>query len=108
MKRISGRTIRDSMATTSRRNLELVRKIEEIAAKKKCKASQLALAWVMAQGKGVVPIPGTKRVEYLEENVGALEIELTKEDLERINEAAPIGAAAGERYNAEMMRAVNK
>ncbi len=91
-----------------KRNLELVRKIEEIAAKKKCKASQLALAWVMAQGKGVVPIPGTKRVEYLEENVGALEIELTKEDLERINEAAPIGAAAGERYNAEMMRAVNK
>jgi len=91
-----------------RKNLSFLKKIEDIAAEKKCTTAQLALAWVVAQGKDIVPIPGTKRRKYLEENVAALEIELTLEDLARINEAAPIGVAVGDRYNAEMMKAVNK
>ena len=80
------------------KNLDLVTRIEEIAAEKKCTPAQLALAWVMAQGEHIVPIPGTKRRKYLEENVGALQVELTEEDLRRIDEVAPKGAAAGERY----------
>jgi aryl-alcohol dehydrogenase-like predicted oxidoreductase len=91
-----------------RKNLSFLKKIEDIAAEKECTTAQLALAWVVAQGKDIVPIPGTKKRKYLEENVAALEIELTLEDLARINEAAPIGVAAGDRYNAEMMKAVNK
>ena len=80
------------------KNLELVERIREIAAKKNVTSSQLALAWVLAQGNDVVPIPGTKHVKYLEENIAALDIELTPEDLQLINEAAPKGSTAGERY----------
>jgi aryl-alcohol dehydrogenase-like predicted oxidoreductase len=80
------------------RNLELVDRIKEIAAEQDCTPGQLALAWVMAQGEDVVPIPGTKRRRYLEENVEATELELSAEDLARIDEVAPVGAAAGGRY----------
>ena len=80
------------------KNLELVEKVREIAEEKGVAPSQLALAWLLAQGEDIVPIPGTKRREYLEENAGATEIELTNEELSRIDEAAPKGAAAGERY----------
>jgi aryl-alcohol dehydrogenase-like predicted oxidoreductase len=81
-----------------RKNLELVDRVRQIASEKDATPGQLALAWVMAQGDDVVPIPGTKRREYLEENVGAVDIELTDADLRRIDEAAPAGAAAGQRY----------
>jgi aryl-alcohol dehydrogenase-like predicted oxidoreductase len=81
-----------------KKNLELVRRIEEMAAKKGCRPSQLALAWVLARGEDIVPIPGTKRRKYLEENVGALEVQLTREDLSSIDEVAPHGVAAGARY----------
>lgn len=91
-----------------RKNLEFVKKIEALAARKECKPAQLALAWILAQGKDIVPIPGTKRRKYLEENVSALELRLTNEDLAQIGEAAPIGVATGERYNAEMMKAANR
>lgn len=80
------------------KNLELVKRVEEIAKEKGCKPSQLALAWVLAQGDDIVPIPGTKHIKYLEENIGALNVELTEEDLKRIDEAAPKGTAAGTRY----------
>ena len=72
--------------------------MRQIAATKQVTPAQLALAWLLAQGEGLVPIPGTKRRKNLEENVAALGITLTREDLERINEAAPKGAASGERY----------
>src|SRR5246127_4746666 len=81
-----------------RRNLELVERVRQIAREKDCTPAQLALAWVMAQGRDIVPIPGTKRRKYLEENVAAVELELTAEELARIDEAAPVGAAAGDRY----------
>ncbi|MCU1299347.1 MAG: aldo/keto reductase [Acidobacteriaceae bacterium] len=90
-----------------RKNLDLVRRVEEIAKEKGCKASQLALAWVLAQGEDIVPIPGTKRRKYLEENVGALDVKLTEEDLRRLDEVVPHGAAAGERYSEQMMSLVN-
>ncbi len=90
------------------KNLEFVEKIEELAAEKKCTAAQLALAWVVAQGNDIVPIPGTKRRKYLEENISALGVRLSKEDLARINEIAPPGAAAGARYNDQMMKAVDR
>ena len=89
------------------KNLDLVRRAEEIAAERKCQPSQLALAWVLAQGSDIVPIPGTKRRKYLEENVGALEVKLTKEDLRRIEEVFPADAAAGGRYPEHMMALVN-
>ncbi len=89
------------------KNLDLVRRIEEIAREKDCKPSQLALAWVLAQGDDIVPIPGTKRRTYLEENLGALAVRLTPEELEQINETAPQGAAAGTRYPEAMMHTVN-
>jgi aryl-alcohol dehydrogenase-like predicted oxidoreductase len=89
------------------RNLELVGRVEEIAAKKGCKPSQLALAWVVAQGEGVVPIPGTANRVHLEENVAALELQLTPQELEQINEAMPLGAAAGDRYVEAGMKVVN-
>lgn len=91
-----------------RKNLEFMKTIEELAAEKKCKPAQLALAWILAQGKDIVPIPGTKRRRYLEENVFALKLKLTNEDLAQIGKAAPLGVAAGERYNAEMMKAANR
>jgi aryl-alcohol dehydrogenase-like predicted oxidoreductase len=89
------------------KNLDLVARVEEIARRKRCTASQLALAWVLAQGDDIVPIPGTKQRKYLEENVRALEVELTPADLEEIDEAAPKGAAAGARYVESGMRTVN-
>jgi aryl-alcohol dehydrogenase-like predicted oxidoreductase len=89
------------------KNLDLVRRVEETANQKKCKPSQLALAWVLAQGEDIVPIPGTKHRKYLEENVGALDLELTLEDLRRIDEVAPRGTAAGLRYPEHMMHMVN-
>ena len=89
------------------RNLELVRRVEQIAAMKGCKPSQLALAWVMAQSEGVVPIPGTANRPHLEENVAALELSLNPDDLAQINEAAPQGAASGDRYVEAGMKVVN-
>jgi aryl-alcohol dehydrogenase-like predicted oxidoreductase len=80
------------------RNLELVAKVGEIAAEKGVSPGQLALAWVLAQGEDIVPIPGTKHVEYLEQNVAAAEVALGDEDLRRIDEVAPKGAAVGDRY----------
>jgi aryl-alcohol dehydrogenase-like predicted oxidoreductase len=111
----------DDLASTDRRrmfprfqgenldaNLALVTRIEEISSEKGCTAAQLALAWVLAQGKDIVPIPGTKRRKYLEQNVGALEVELTEADLERIDEIAPKNVASGMRYPAEAMSGVNR
>ena len=80
------------------KNLDLVNQIRELAREKDCQPSQLALAWILSQGDDIVPIPGTKRIQYLEENIGALKIQLSKEELYRINEVAPKGVAAGERY----------
>ena len=91
-----------------KRNLELVARVEELAREKKCTPSQLALAWVLAQGKDIVPILGTKQRKYLEENVGALSLKLTPEDLRRLEEAAPRGAAAGDRYSPQGMRSINR
>ena len=90
------------------RNLDLVRQVQEIAKEKGCTPSQLALAWVLAQGEDVVPIPGTKHRKYLEENVSALDVRLTASDLQRIEGVFPRGAAAGLRYPAEMMKVVNQ
>jgi aryl-alcohol dehydrogenase-like predicted oxidoreductase len=84
-----------------------VKQVELMAREKGCQPAQLALAWVLAQGDDVVPIPGTKRRKYLEENVGALEIDLTIDDLRRLNEVFPSGAAAGMRYPEQMMNLVN-
>jgi aryl-alcohol dehydrogenase-like predicted oxidoreductase len=80
------------------RNLELVERVKEIADEKGVTAGQLALAWVLAQGEDIVPIPGTTTIRHLEENVAAADIELTDEDLQRLDEAAPVGATAGARY----------
>ena len=80
------------------KNLDLVNQIRELAREKDCQPSQLALAWILSQGDDIVPIPGTKRIQYLEENIGALKIQLSKEELYRINKVAPKGVAAGERY----------
>ncbi|MEA2285747.1 MAG: hypothetical protein QOJ21_1790, partial [Solirubrobacteraceae bacterium] len=80
------------------RNLELVERVKEIADEKGCTPGQIALAWVLAQGQDIVPIPGTKRVTYLEENVAALDVELTEDEMRRLDEAAPVGAASGDRY----------
>jgi aryl-alcohol dehydrogenase-like predicted oxidoreductase len=89
------------------KNIDLVARVETIAREKKCTPGQLALAWLLAQGKDIIPIPGTKRRKYLEENAGALGVALTVEDLRRINEVAPKGAASGQRYPESMMRLVN-
>jgi aryl-alcohol dehydrogenase-like predicted oxidoreductase len=89
------------------KNLDLVREVEEIARTKKCQPSQLALAWVLAQDDNIVPIPGTKRRKYLEENVAAVDLELTVNDLRRLSEVFPTGAAAGMRYPEHMMNLVN-
>jgi len=90
------------------RNLDLVERIREIATQKSCTPSQLALAWLLAQGEDIVPIPGTKRRAYLEENMGALRITLTEGDLAQIAEVAPHGVAAGARYPERAMHAVNR
>jgi len=89
------------------RNLHLVEQVEALAQRKGCKASQLALAWVLAQGEDIVPIPGTKRRRYLEENVGAVEIALTPEERTALDAFFPPDAVAGLRYPEEMMRLVN-
>jgi aryl-alcohol dehydrogenase-like predicted oxidoreductase len=81
-----------------KRNLELVERVEEIAAEKGVTAGQLALAWVLSRGEDVVPIPGTKRRSYLEENVAAVDVELSAKDLERIEQPPPAGTTAGDRY----------
>jgi aryl-alcohol dehydrogenase-like predicted oxidoreductase len=90
------------------KNLDLVSHIEQLAKRKQCTPSQLALAWLLAQGQDVVPIPGTKRVKYLEENVGALDVQLSPDDLRRIDEIAPVGVAAGTRYPERGMETVNR
>ena len=89
------------------KNLDLVKKVEGIAKEKRCTPSQLALAWVLAQGEDIVPIPGTKRRKYLEENVAALDLRLTPEDLRQIEQVFPHGVAAGSRYPEQMMGLVN-
>ncbi|WP_437629634.1 aldo/keto reductase [Sorangium sp. So ce854] len=90
------------------RNLDLVAKVEDIAREKGVTASQLALAWVLAQGDDIVPIPGTKRRSYLEENVAAASIALTEAELRRLDEVMPKGAAAGLRYPEPGMTLVNR
>jgi aryl-alcohol dehydrogenase-like predicted oxidoreductase len=90
------------------KNLDLVSKIEQLAAKKNCTASQLALAWVLAQGENIFPIPGTKRIKYLEENIGAVDVHLSISELKEIDLIAPKDVAAGLRYPAEMMGSVNR
>ncbi len=91
-----------------RKNLELADRVREVADKKGVTPGQLALAWLLAQGEDIVPIPGTKRRKYLEENAGAADVALTQEDLRRIEAAMPRGSAAGERYAEEQMRAVGR
>jgi aryl-alcohol dehydrogenase-like predicted oxidoreductase len=90
------------------KNLDLVKKIEALAKSKGCTAAQLALAWVLAQGDDVFPIPGTKRISYLEENIAALAMSLTQQELEEIDSIAPKGIAAGPRYPGNMMHTVNR
>lgn len=90
------------------KNLELVDRVKTIASEKGGTPSQLALAWLLAQGEDIVPIPGTKRRTYLEENVAAVDIHLTKEDLKRLEEVAPKGVAAGDRYAPQHMSVVNR
>ena len=90
------------------RNLDLVKRVEQIAREKHCTPAQLALAWVLAQGSDVVPIPGTKRRKYLQENIGALDVNLTGSDLAQIDEAAPKDAFAGSRYPEAMMKLLNR
>jgi aryl-alcohol dehydrogenase-like predicted oxidoreductase len=89
------------------RNLELVKRVEGIAAEKKCTAGQLSLAWLLARGEDIIPIPGTKRRKYLEEHVKALDVRLSANDLRYIDEIAPQGAAAGPRYPELMMKSLN-
>jgi len=90
------------------KNLDLVRHVQQIAIEKGCTPSQLALAWVLAQGDDVVPIPGTKKRKYLEDNAGAVKVRLEAEDLKRMEDAFPSGVAAGERYPEHMMQLVNQ
>jgi aryl-alcohol dehydrogenase-like predicted oxidoreductase len=90
------------------KNLDLVRHIESVARQKQCTPSQLALAWLLARGNDIVPIPGTKRVAYLEENVGALDVSLSPDDLARIDAIAPRGVASGARYPEASMTTTNR
>jgi len=90
------------------RNLDIVKRVQEIAREKRCTPAQLALAWVLAQGENIVPIPGTKRRKYLQENIGAIDVDLTGHDLERIDEVAPKDAFAGSRYPEAMMKLLNR
>ena len=89
------------------RNIALVREVGEMAKEKGCTTAQLALAWVLAQGDDIVPIPGTKRIRYLDENIAALDVKLSREDLDRLDAILPPGAAAGDRYHAQGMTTVN-
>ena len=90
------------------RNLDLVKRVEEIAREKRCTPAQLALAWVLAQAEDIVPIPGTKRRKYLQENVGALDVDLTSKELARIDEVAPRDAFSGSRYPEAMMKLLSR
>jgi aryl-alcohol dehydrogenase-like predicted oxidoreductase len=89
------------------RNLRLIEKLREIAGEKNCTLAQLALAWLLAQGEDIIPIPGTRRIDHLEENLQALEVELNDNDLRRIDATVPLGAAVGTRYSEEGMQLVN-
>ncbi len=89
------------------KNLDLVARVEEIARQKNCTSAQLSLAWLLAQGEDIVPIPGTKQRRYLDENVQSVDIEMTATDLERIEEVAPKGAASGDRYHEAGMKTIN-
>ena len=95
-------------AENLKRNLELVRRVERTAKAKRCTPAQLALAWLLAQGEDIVPIPGTKRRLYLEENLGALAVRLTPGNLKSLNEASRPGVVAGDRYPPQAMQAVNR
>jgi aryl-alcohol dehydrogenase-like predicted oxidoreductase len=90
------------------RNIALVREVEAMAKEKGCTTAQLALAWVLAQGEDVVPIPGTKRIRYLDENIAALDVALSDDDLRRLDQILPPGAAAGDRYHERGMATVNR
>jgi aryl-alcohol dehydrogenase-like predicted oxidoreductase len=90
------------------KNLALAEGVKALAARKRCTPAQVALAWVLAQGNDIVPIPGTKRVKYLEDNLGALEVELSPDDLSALDELFPPGAATGERYAPDLMEMVNR
>jgi aryl-alcohol dehydrogenase-like predicted oxidoreductase len=90
------------------KNVDLVHRVEQLAAEKKCTSAQLALAWLLSQGKDIVPIPGTKRRKYLEENVQSVSISLTQEEIARINEVIPPGAASGPRYPERALAGVNR
>jgi aryl-alcohol dehydrogenase-like predicted oxidoreductase len=89
------------------KNLDLVDRVEEIAKRKQSSPAQLALGWLLAQGEDIVPIPGTKQRRYLEENIRSLDVELSPADLEQIEEVAPKGVAAGERYHEAGMKTIN-
>jgi aryl-alcohol dehydrogenase-like predicted oxidoreductase len=90
------------------KNLDLVKEVEKMAEEKGCTTAQLALAWVLAQGDDIVPIPGTKHVKYLDQNIGALDVKLSVNDLKRLDEILPPGAAAGQRYHERGMETVNR
>jgi aryl-alcohol dehydrogenase-like predicted oxidoreductase len=90
------------------KNLDLVTEVGKMAEEKGCTTAQLALAWVLAQGEDIVPIPGTKHVKYLDQNIGALDVELSEDELKRLDAILPPGAAAGERYHARGMETVNR
>ncbi len=90
------------------KNMKLVELVHSIAREKSCTPGQLALAWVLAQGNHIIPIPGTKRRKYLEENIGSLDVKLCPSDLERIEEAFPRGAVHGDRYPDNLMRLSNR
>jgi aryl-alcohol dehydrogenase-like predicted oxidoreductase len=90
------------------KNLELVEKIEELAAAKGCTPSQLALAWVLDEGLDVVPIPGTKRIKYLDDNLGAVNVRLTTDDLVQLDAILPVGVAAGSRNSAQAMQTIDR
>jgi aryl-alcohol dehydrogenase-like predicted oxidoreductase len=90
-----------------KRNLELVKPLEDMARRKGCTPGQVALAWLLARGPDIVPIPGTKRKERLEENVAAAAVRLTPDEVAALQEAVPAGAAAGERYPGPAMKAVH-
>jgi aryl-alcohol dehydrogenase-like predicted oxidoreductase len=91
-----------------KKNLQIVETIKKFAAEKKCTPSQLALAWCLAQGEDIIPIPGTKKLNYLRENIKAVDVHLTSEDVRKINEALPAGVAFGERYPAMQMQRLGK
>jgi len=101
-RKLSPRFQEDNM----RQNWRIVEGIRQIAAQKGCTAGQLALAWVLAKGEDLVPIPGTKRLKYLDENIRALDVTLTAADLKALEEIAPLGITAGTRYPEQHMRAV--